>query len=56
MGNPVVRKFYRKIAMCLPDGESCVSGRAFRRLAKLSGERLREIIRKMPEAAWDYQP
>ena len=54
--NPVVRKFYRKIAMCLPDGESYVSGRAFRRLAELSGERLREIMRKMPEVAWNYQP
>jgi GNAT superfamily N-acetyltransferase len=54
--NPVVRKFYRKIAMSLPDGESYVSGRAFRRLAELSGERLREIIRRMPEVAWNYQP
>jgi GNAT superfamily N-acetyltransferase len=54
--NPVVRKFYRKIAMCLPDGESYVSGRAFRRLAELSGERLRGIVRKLPEVAWNYQP
>src|SRR5215207_9712631 len=54
--NPVVRRLYRKIAMCLPGGESYVSGRAFRRLAELSGESLREIIRKMPEAAWNYEP
>jgi len=54
--NPVVRQFYRKIAMCLPDGESYVSGRAFRRLAELSGERLREIIKKMPEVAWNNEP
>jgi GNAT superfamily N-acetyltransferase len=54
--DPVVRRLYQKIAMCLPGGESYVSGRAFRRLAELSGESLREIIRKMPEAAWNYEP
>ena len=54
--NPVVRRLYQKIAMSLPDGESYVSGRAFRRLAELSGESLREIIRMLPEAAWNYEP
>ena len=54
--NPVVRQLYQKIAMCLPDGESYVSGRAFRRLAELSGASLREIIRRMPEAGWNYEP
>ena len=54
--NPVVRRLYQKVAMCLPDGESYVSGRAFRHLAELSGEGLRQIIRKMPEAAWNYEP
>jgi hypothetical protein len=54
--DPGVRRLYQKIAMCLPGGESYVSGRAFRRLAELSGESLREIIRKLPEAAWNYEP
>ena len=54
--NPVVRRLYQKIAMCLPDGESYVSGRAFRRLAELAGKSLREIIKMMPEAAWNYEP
>src|SRR5215218_10137567 len=54
--NPVVRRLYQKIAMCLPGGESYVSGRAFRRLAELSGENPREIVKKMPEAAWNYEP
>jgi hypothetical protein len=55
--NPVVRRLYQKIAMCLPDGESYVSGRAFRRLVELSGvASLREIIKQMPEAAWNYEP
>jgi GNAT superfamily N-acetyltransferase len=54
--SPVVRRLYQKIAMCLPDGESYVSGRAFRRLAELSGESLRKIMREMPEAAWNHEP
>ncbi len=54
--NPAVRRLYQKIAMCLPDGESYVSGRAFRRLAEFTGESLREIVKKMPEAAWNYEP
>jgi GNAT superfamily N-acetyltransferase len=51
-----VRRFYRKIAMCLPDGESYVSGRAFRRLAELTGKSSREIVRNLPDAAWNYEP
>lgn len=54
--NAVVRRLYQKIAMSLPGGESYVSGRAFRRLAELSGESPREIVRKLPEAAWNYEP
>ena len=54
--NPVVRRLYQKIAMNLPDGESYVSGKAFRRLAELSGKSLREIIKQMPEAAWNHEP
>lgn len=53
--DPMVRRLYQKIAMCLPDGESYVSGKAFRRLAGLSGKSLREIIKKMPEAAWNHE-
>ena len=54
--HPAVRRLYQKIAMCLPDGESYVSGRAFRCLAELTGEGLREIIKKMPEPTWNYEP
>ncbi len=54
--NAVVRQLYRKVAMCLADGESYVSGRAFRRLAESSGKSLREIIKNLPEAAWNYEP
>ena len=54
--NPIVRQFYRKFAVCWPGGESYVSGRAFRRLAELSGKSVRGIIKNLPETAWNYQP
>jgi GNAT superfamily N-acetyltransferase len=54
--NPVIRRLYQKLAMCLPGGESYVSGRAFRRLAELSGRSLREIVKNLPETAWNYEP
>jgi GNAT superfamily N-acetyltransferase len=54
--NSVVRRLYRKIAMCLPGGESYISGRAFRRLAELSGKSLREIVKNLPDTAWNYEP
>lgn len=52
----VVRRLYRKIAMCLPDGQSYVSGRAFRALAALHGRSLREVVRNLPEPEWNHQP
>jgi GNAT superfamily N-acetyltransferase len=52
--NPVVKRFYQRIAMCLP--ECYVSGRAFRNLAGLSGKSVREIVRNLPETAWNYEP
>ncbi len=55
--NPVVRRFYGRIAMCLPDdGECYISGRAFRHLAALSGKELREIVKNLPQTAWNYEP
>lgn len=52
----VVRRFYGRFAMCLEGGESYVSGRAFRRLASLSGGSLREIVKNLPLPDWNYQP
>lgn len=54
--NLVVRRLYQKIAMCLPDGESYISGRAFRRLAELSGESVRATIKNLPETGWNHEP
>jgi GNAT superfamily N-acetyltransferase len=55
VNNPVVRQLYQKIAMCLPDGETYISGRAFRHLAELSGKSLREIVKNLPQTAWNYE-
>lgn len=52
----VVRRFYNRIAMCLEDGESYVSGRAFRHFAALSGKGLREIVKSLPDVTWNYEP
>lgn len=54
--NPVVRRFYGRIAMCLEGGESYVSGRAFRHFVGLSGKSVREIIKNLPETAWNFEP
>jgi GNAT superfamily N-acetyltransferase len=54
--DPVVRRSYGRIAMSPPEGESYVSGRAFRHLAGLSGKNIREIVKTLPEVAWNYEP
>jgi GNAT superfamily N-acetyltransferase len=54
--NQVVHRTYGRIAMRQPDGELYVSGHAFRHLAELSGKNPREIVRNLPEAAWNYEP
>jgi GNAT superfamily N-acetyltransferase len=54
--NEIVRRLYGRIAMCQPNGECYVSGRAFRHLAGLSSGSLREIVRNLPETAWNYEP
>lgn len=54
--NKIVRRLYGRIAMCQPNGECYVSGRAFRHLAELSSKSLREIIKNLPETAWNYEP
>jgi GNAT superfamily N-acetyltransferase len=54
--NPVVRRSYSRLAMCLAGDECYVSGRAFRHLAGLSGKSVREIIKNLPDAAWNHEP
>ena len=54
--NQVVHRTFGRMAMRQPDGELYVSGRAFRHLAELSGKNPREIVKNLPEAAWNYEP
>ena len=54
--SPAVHRLYSRIAMRLGENEYYVSGRAFRHLASLSGQGLREIVKNLPETAWNYEP
>ena len=54
--NQVVHRTFGRMAMRQPDGELYISGRAFRHLAELSGKNPREIVKNLPEAAWNYEP
>ncbi|HEX8196494.1 MAG TPA: hypothetical protein VF571_09925 [Pyrinomonadaceae bacterium] len=54
--NQVVHRTFARMAMRQPDDELYVSGRAFRHLAELRGKNPREIVRNLPEAAWNYEP
>ncbi len=56
VNSPIAGRLYHRIAMKLSDNEYYVSGRAFRHLASLSGKSLREIVRILPETAWNYEP
>lgn len=54
--NQVVHRTFGRMAMRQPDGELYISGRAFRHLAELSGKNPREIVKNLPEAAWNFEP
>ena len=48
------RRLYGRFGVC--DAAGCiVGGRAFRRLAELAGRSAREILRGLPERAWNYE-
>lgn len=48
------RQLYTRFGAC--DASGCIiSGRAFRRLAELAGCSVREISRRLPERAWNYE-
>lgn len=54
--NGTAERLYQRCAWCFTAAECLVSGRAFRRLAELSGKGLREIVRGLPEQSWNYEP
>lgn len=53
--SPSVQRLYQRCARCFPGADCYVSGRAFRRLAELSDHPLRDVVRNLPEAAWNYE-
>lgn len=54
--NPSVQRLYQRCAKCFPGADCYVSGRAFRRLTELSDQSLRDVVRNLPEPAWNYEP
>lgn len=55
--NPGVLRLYRRVAIQYGgDGDFTISGRAFRHFASLSGKNLREIVRDLPDPAWNMEP
>ncbi len=54
--NLSVQRFYQRFAQCFPGADCYVSGRAFRRLAELSNQRLRDVVQNLPERDWNYEP
>lgn len=51
-----VGRFYERIAVAHDSAECHCSGRAFRQLADLSGRPMRELVRGLPPAAWNFEP
>jgi len=54
--NSSAQRLYQRLAWCFPAAECYVSGRAFRRLTELSGQSMRNVVRNLPEPAWNYEP
>lgn len=55
VSDAAVRKLYARFAVINPGVDCIVGGRAFRRLAELSGRPAREVLRSLPEPAWNYE-
>ncbi|MBF2001808.1 MAG: GNAT family N-acetyltransferase [Synechococcales cyanobacterium M58_A2018_015] len=54
--NPSAQRLYQRCAQCFPGADCYVSGRAFRRLTELSGQCLRDVVKNLPEPAWNCEP
>jgi GNAT superfamily N-acetyltransferase len=49
------KALYGRTAVCNPTMECTLSGRAFRELAELEKLPARELVRRLPSAAWNYE-
>jgi GNAT superfamily N-acetyltransferase len=50
------RRFYARVAVISPSGETHLSGRAFRRIAQHAGLPVRRLITGLPPAEWNFEP
>lgn len=50
------RRFYGRLAVVAPSGETHLGGRAFRSLADLAGLPTRRILAALPPVAWNFEP
>jgi GNAT superfamily N-acetyltransferase len=55
-GSARTRQLYERVAVAFEGADCIVGGRAFRTLADLDGEPAREMIRRLPEKGWNFEP
>ena len=48
-------RLYGRVAVCHPEAACIVGGRAFRHLAGLAGRPPREVLRSLPDRAWNHE-
>jgi GNAT superfamily N-acetyltransferase len=49
------RRFYGRMAVVLPSGETHLGGRAFRAVADLAGAGARALVAGLPPVAWNHE-
>ena len=54
--DPQVEHLYNRVAISYPGTEFITGGRAFRKLAELSGKPPREMVSALPNKSWNYEP
>ena len=54
--NPAAKRLYNRCAVCQPDVDCTLSGRAFRQFADLEAAPARRLIQAMPHRSWNFEP
>ena len=49
------RRFFSRVAVVAPSGDTHLSGRAFRHLAQLQDASVRELLRRLPPLQWNHE-
>ena len=50
------RRFFSRVAVVAPSGETHLSGRAFRHLAQLKDSTVRGLVHQLPLPEWNHEP